>query len=138
MHYMILPLRRYFDFRGRSRRREYWLFVLALIILAVLVMIVEAQLGLGNTQRTQTSVHYNAGPLLGLYWLAMIIPSIAVQVRRFHDQDKSGWWVLLNLIPLFGAFAVFIFMLMEGTRGPNRFGADSKTGGEEELRETFS
>ncbi len=138
MHYMILPLRRYFDFRGRSRRREYWLFVLALIILAVLVMIVEAQLGLGNTRRTQTSIHYDAGPLLGLYWLAMIIPSIAVQVRRFHDQDKSGWWVLLNLIPLFGAFALFIFMLMEGTRGPNRYGPDPTTGGEEDLREIFS
>ena len=141
MHYMILPLRRYFDFRGRSRRREYWLFLLALIIGAVLVALVEVTLGLGETRsstsRYAASFNYDNGPLLSLYWLAIIIPSIAVQVRRFHDQDKSGWWVLLNLFPFFGGFAVLIFMLMEGTRGPNRFGPDPKDGGEEDLRETF-
>jgi uncharacterized membrane protein YhaH (DUF805 family) len=56
----------------------------------------------------------------------VIIPSIAVQVRRFHDQDKSGWFVLLSLIPFLGAIIVLVFMFIEGTKGPNRFGADPK------------
>jgi uncharacterized membrane protein YhaH (DUF805 family) len=64
--------------------------------------------------------------LLGIFGLATIIPSIAVQVRRFHDQDKSGWFVLLNLVPYIGALIVLVFMFIEGTKGPNRFGPDPK------------
>jgi uncharacterized membrane protein YhaH (DUF805 family) len=56
--------------------------------------------------------------------LALFIPSLAVQVRRFHDQDKSGWMVLLGFIPYIGGIIIIIFMCMEGTRGPNRFGPD--------------
>ena len=64
--------------------------------------------------------------VFGLLYLAIIIPSIAVQVRRFHDQDKSGWMVLLGLIPYVGGIILLVFMLLEGTRGPNRFGPDPK------------
>ena len=67
-----------------------------------------------------------AGGLLGIFVLGSIIPSIAVQVRRFHDQDKSGWFVLLAFVPYAGGIIVFIFMLLEGTRGPNRFGPDPR------------
>ena len=61
---------------------------------------------------------------LGLFLLTSIIPGIAIIVRRFHDQDKSGWMYLLNFIPYIGGIIIFIFMLLEGTRGPNRFGED--------------
>lgn len=61
-----------------------------------------------------------------IFVLAILIPSIAVQVRRFHDQDKSGWFVLLALIPFLGGLVVLVFMCLEGTRGPNRFGPDPK------------
>ncbi len=64
--------------------------------------------------------------LLGLYGLAVLIPSLAVQVRRFHDQDKSGWFILLGLIPYLGGLVLLIFMCLEGTRGRNRFGADPR------------
>ncbi len=64
--------------------------------------------------------------LLVIYSLAAFIPSIAVQVRRFHDQDKSGWFVLLGLIPYLGGLILIIFMCLEGTRGPNRFGPDPR------------
>ena len=64
--------------------------------------------------------------LLVIFALATIIPSLAVQVRRFHDQDKSGWFVLLGLIPYAGGLILFIFMLLEGTRGPNQYGADPR------------
>ena len=66
------------------------------------------------------------GPLTTILLLAVIIPGIAVQVRRFHDQDKSGWFVLLALIPFVGSIAVLVFMCLEGTKGPNRFGPDPK------------
>lgn len=61
-----------------------------------------------------------------IYFLILLIPSIAVQVRRFHDQDKSGWMVLLNFVPYVGGLIVLVFMCLEGTRGPNRFGEDPK------------
>jgi len=60
--------------------------------------------------------------------LALIVPAIAVQVRRFHDQDKSGWFVLINFVPYVGGLVVLVFMCLEGTRGPNRFGPDPKAG----------
>jgi len=62
--------------------------------------------------------------IIGIWVLASIIPSIALQVRRFHDQDRSGWMVLLGFIPYVGGLIVFIFMCLKGTTGPNRFGPD--------------
>jgi uncharacterized membrane protein YhaH (DUF805 family) len=64
--------------------------------------------------------------LLGLFGLALFIPSIAVQVRRFHDQDRTGWLILLGLIPYVGGLIVLVFMCLPGTRGTNRFGPDPK------------
>lgn len=66
--------------------------------------------------------------VLGITLLAIVIPSLAVQVRRFHDLDKSGWFILLNFIPYIGSIIVLVFMCMDGTRGPNRFGDDPKAG----------
>jgi uncharacterized membrane protein YhaH (DUF805 family) len=68
--------------------------------------------------------------LLSIVGLALFIPSLAVTVRRLHDQDKSGWLVLLPLIPLVGGIILLVFMLLEGTQGPNRFGPDPKEAGE--------
>ena len=66
------------------------------------------------------------GALLGIFALGSFIPALAVQVRRFHDQDKSGWMVLLAFIPFIGGLIVLVFMCLEGTRGGNRFGPDPK------------
>jgi uncharacterized membrane protein YhaH (DUF805 family) len=120
MDYMLMPLKRYADFSGRSRRKEYWMFLLGVIIAAVILSIVEGVLGM------QGMVGGVYGPLTLLLILGIIIPGIAVQVRRFHDQDKSGWFVLLGLIPFVGGLIVLVFMLLEGTKGPNRFGPDPK------------
>ena len=67
-----------------------------------------------------------AGIIGGLVAIALFIPSLAVQIRRFHDQDKSGWFVLLAFIPYVGGLIVLVFMCIEGTPGPNRFGSDPK------------
>ena len=119
MDWMLMPLKRYADFSGRSRRKEYWMFVLGVLIAAIVIGILEGLTGLSG-------MFGPYGPLTTLLLLGIIVPSIAVQVRRFHDQDKSGWFVLLALVPILGGLAVLIFMCLEGTKGPNRFGPDPK------------
>jgi uncharacterized membrane protein YhaH (DUF805 family) len=120
IEWMMMPLKRYADFSGRSRRKEYWFFVLGVFIAAIVLSIIERIAGLSGM------VGGVYGPLTTILLLGVIIPSIAVQVRRFHDQDKSGWFVLLSLIPFLGAIIVLVFMFLEGTKGPNRFGPDPK------------
>lgn len=124
MEWMLMPLRRYAEFSGRSRRKEYWMFILAVIILYVACALLFGGLG-GAVSDPEGAGGLFSIPILILA-LALFIPSLAVQVRRFHDQDKSGWFVLLGLIPFVGGLIVLVFMCLEGTRGPNRYGADPK------------
>lgn len=129
MNWMILPLKRYADFSGRSRRTEYWMFTL----LYVLVIAVCFGLFAIDMSMQSDSVDPEPGVLgiaaigIGVIWaLGTIIPGIAVAVRRFHDQDKSGWMYLLSFIPYIGSFILLVFMCIEGTRGPNQYGDDPK------------
>lgn len=128
--WMILPLKRYADFSGRSQRKEYWLFVLFQIVAVVLIGLVASVLFGAFDAETSSSLFpgLTGGFLIviGLAVLALFIPNLAVQVRRFHDQDKTGWLVLLGFIPYLGGVIVFVFMLLEGTKGPNRYGPDPK------------
>lgn len=134
MEWMFLPYRRYAEFEGRSGRQEYWMFFLFNVIVYTILggfsfaSFVQSRVagGLG-APGTPLPVGGSIGlGLLGLFALATFIPSIAVQVRRFHDQDKSGWFILLGLIPYVGGIVLLIFMCLEGTRGPNRFGPDPR------------
>jgi len=131
MEWMVMPLKRYADFSGRSRRKEYWMFVLLQLLIIIGICIIAVIFG-GFSPDISGGMPAGGGllmGLLGLFTLAFIIPSIAVQVRRFHDQDKSGWFVLLNLIPYIGGLVVLVFMCLDGTRGTNRFGEDPKARG---------
>lgn len=124
---MFEALRKYAEFEGRARRSEYWLFTLFQVLVTfglflVLVMVAAATGGDGD-QAGAAAVMIMA--LLGLFCLAMLIPSLAVSIRRLHDSDKSGWWLLLSFVP-FGGFVVFIFTLLDGTPGDNRYGPDPK------------
>ncbi len=114
MEWMLLPLRRFADFNGRSRRMEYWMFYLFVILFVVVAMV------LGGLLAAVSDV---LGTIFGLVaivaYIALFIPSLAVAIRRMHDTDHSGWWILCPVVPL-------IFSLMEGTPGPNRFGEDPK------------
>jgi uncharacterized membrane protein YhaH (DUF805 family) len=128
MEWMLMPLKRYADFSGRSRRKEYWMFILFEIILFAVVGLVAGMLfGFGDPGDPATGV-LGGGVLIVivLLALALFIPGLAVTVRRFHDQDKSGWFVLLGLIPYLGGLIMLVFMCIEGTKGPNRFGDDPK------------
>lgn len=131
---MFLPLWRYFDFSGRSRRREFWMFfLLSCVVLAgiafwvfrILVMIGSE----GNSGHVvDDAAGYLNGPIaaVGILVLVTFVPSIAVQVRRFHDQDRTGWLVLLNLVPCVGSLVVLALMCLEGTDGDNRYGPDPR------------
>jgi uncharacterized membrane protein YhaH (DUF805 family) len=129
MSWYIKVLKQYVDFSGRARRTEYWMFTLFNLIIAVVLGFVDRALGFGSfTGNTSGGVAFSAslGLLGGLYSLAVLLPSLAVGVRRLHDTDRSGWWLLIGLIPLVGGIVLLVFFVLEGTRGPNRFGADPK------------
>ncbi|WP_404482322.1 DUF805 domain-containing protein [Novosphingobium sp. BL-52-GroH] len=141
LDYMLLPFRRYAEFSGRSRRMEFWSF--SLLNLIVVMVLMGAAFGSGFSYRALVMGNEAASGigavtmilfgLLGLYGLAVLVPTIAVTVRRFHDRDMSGWWylgfIVLGLIPLVGwiaSIAQLVIMFLPGTPGHNRFGADPK------------
>ncbi|QIG79597.1 DUF805 domain-containing protein [Stakelama tenebrarum] len=144
MQWMFLPYKRFFDFEGRSTRREYWLFALLQLIIAVGVAFLQAMFTPGGGEMVAGPGAYPGGDpfapaaapaspaslllmgLYGLYTLAMIIPSIAVGIRRLHDSDRSGLWYLILFVPLIGALVMLVFTLLPGTEGENRFGPDPR------------
>ena len=130
MEWMILPYKRYADFSGRSQRKEYWMFQL-LIVLSVLVggltffgLFASAEAAGGDTGLSVVGII--AAVVTAIAVLGSIIPSIAVTVRRFHDQDKSGWFYLMSFIPYIGGWIVLVFMCIDGTHGENQYGHDPK------------
>lgn len=113
MNWYLEVMKKYADFGSRSRRTEYWMFFLFNLIIAVVLGFVEGLLG---------------GPgIIGMiYSLVVLIPGIAVSVRRLHDTDRSGWWLLIAFLPLIGAIWLLVLMVLEGTPGENRFGSNPK------------
>jgi len=109
---------KYAVFEGRAQRKEYWMFVLFNFIIVVILGFIE---GLLHTDLT-------VNVLSGIYSLAVLIPSIAVGVRRLHDTDRSGWWMLISLIPIIGMLVLLYFMVLDSNAGSNRFGANPKGG----------
>ncbi|KMS52536.1 membrane protein [Novosphingobium barchaimii LL02] len=114
----VYPLRRYAVFTGRSCRKEYWTFH---AILAVLTIILFKSLPGEDSDGNLTFVTICVIILGGL-----AVPGLALQVRRFHDQEKTGWFALLNLVPYIGPLIIAGFMLIDGTPGDNQFGPDPK------------
>ena len=125
MHWMLMPLRRYADFSGRSRRKEYWMFFLFNWLIGVAVGFLALLLyAMGLSETAMMTI---LTPVLALYAIAAIaflIPGLAVTIRRLHDTDRSGWAILWGLVPIVGPFMLLVFYISEGTRGPNRFGPD--------------
>ena len=121
MEWMLMPVRRYADFSGRSRRKEFWMFQLGIVLLYIAVVILGAILGaISETLSAIVMI------IFGLAMLGLIIPSLAVAVRRLHDQDKSGWMLLLGFIPIIGSIILLVFYCTDGTPGPNQYGPDPK------------
>ena len=120
MYWGLLPLRRYADFTGRSRRMEYFVFHVFLGL--ALAMCIGVLFALEPTMSTG-SIKLCIGAV-SLLVASVAFPTLTLEVRRFHDLNLSGWYVLLNLIPVFGRPIVLLFMVRKGTNGPNRFGDD--------------
>lgn len=126
---MFQPFWRTFDFRGRARRKEYWLFVL----LQLVIFVVAMALGLNLLPADDTVESLIGLPLVHVAIFGL--PTLALQVRRLHDSDKSGWWVLVSLFPYLGLGWIVFLMLQPGSWGPNRFGDDPRRSWEGDLFE---
>jgi len=146
------PLQKYAEFSGRAPRAEYWWYTLGIIVVAIILNVVESLLGLSRMIGPY-------GPLSALCMLALLVPGLAVTVRRLHDTNRSGWWILVAVIPyailgfmmarsatstdmsgqasvglfgiiaLIGGVVLLVFMILAGTAGDNRYGPDPYAGG---------
>ena len=116
---MFDALKKYAVFSGRARRKEYWLFYLLFLLVYIFFAIIDAASG---TLDSATGI----GALTGILFLAVLIPQLAVGVRRLHDTDRSGWWLLVGFIPLVGPIVLIVFFCLDGSAGDNRFGENPK------------
>ena len=114
-------LSKYATISGRARRAEYWYFYLAIIIAAIIAATLDVVVGV-------ITFGLGAGIFSIIVTLGIIIPSICVTIRRLHDQDRSGWWILIALVPAIGGIVLLVFMILRGTEGDNRFGPDPLAG----------
>ena len=114
-----MALKKYAVFAGRSQRSEYWSFVLLNLVFTVILYSID------------NIVSWNylmyAGVLSSIYSLAIVIPGIAVAIRRLHDTDRTGWWLLIALVPLIGAIILIVFFAQDSQSGDNRYGPNPKT-----------
>ncbi len=138
MEWMLMPYRRYAEFSGRSRRKEYWMFTLFSVIAYSIIAALLFAGGLANAFSGAEDPQF--GPLFWLgvvlasvFFLGSLVPGIAVIIRRLHDRDMSGWWylgfVVAGNIPFVGfiaSIAFIVILCLAGTNGPNRFGNDPK------------
>ncbi|GHI07771.1 hypothetical protein AQI88_34235 [Streptomyces cellostaticus] len=112
MHWYVDVLKKYAVFSGRARRQEYWMFFLFNVIISIVLAIIDGAMG---------------SSILGIiYSLATLLPGLGVAVRRLHDTDRSGWWILIALIPLVGAIILIVFLATEGKAEPNQHGPNPK------------
>jgi len=118
MSWYIKVLQNYFTFSGRARRKEYWYFSLFNLLIMHVLRVLDAALG--------TMAAGGAGVLSAIYGLAILIPSIAVSVRRLHDIGFAGWWYLIIFIPIVGAIVLLVFHVLDSEPGENRFGPNPK------------
>ncbi|MBN2638749.1 MAG: DUF805 domain-containing protein [Bacteroidales bacterium] len=113
MNWYLKVLKQYADFNGRARRTEYWMFVLFNLIFSLVASFLDSIFG-----------SYVIVAIL--YALVLLVPSLAVTVRRLHDTGKSGWMILVSLIPVVGAIWLIILLLTEGVAGNNQYGNNPK------------
>jgi len=110
----IAVLKKYAVFSGRARRKEYWTFVLFNVIITVVLTMIEGVAD-SNSEGSQST-------LATLYGLVVLTPSLAVGVRRLHDIGKSGWWMLIGLIPIIGTIVLLIFAVRDSQPADNQYG----------------
>jgi uncharacterized membrane protein YhaH (DUF805 family) len=113
MNWYLEVLKKYAVFTGRAHRTEYWMFFLFNIIIGIVLGIIEGIFG-------------GPGILGALYGLAVLVPGIAVGVRRLHDTNRTGWWLLIGLIPIIGIIVLIVFFVQDSQPGENQYGPNPK------------
>lgn len=138
MHYYFDVLKRYWDFDGRTARKEFWMFILISMIITIILAIVDGVIGAqivlyqwapiagdpaaGIEPTTIRPVEI--GILQNIYALAVFLPSLGVAIRRLHDTGRSGWWWLMNFVCCIGWIVLIVFYVLPGTEGDNKYGPD--------------
>ena len=121
MNWYFEVLRKYGTFEGRARRKEYWMFALINAIICVVLSTVATMMMHGSTRSALI-----AYVVILAYCLLILLPSLAVVVRRLHDTDRSGWWFWIQLVPLIGGIVLLVFTVLDGTPGSNQYGPSPK------------
>ncbi len=119
MKWYIEVMKKYAVFSGRARLKEYWMFVLFNLIFGIAAILLDNLLGTASEDT-------GYGVIYGLYSLAILLPALAVMVRRLHDIGKSGWWFFISLIPLVGGIWLLVLLATSGQVGDNQYGPDPK------------
>ena len=120
MSWYIRVLKQYAVFAGRATRTEYWMFALVNLLIAFGILFAEAML------RIILGMNTDGGILANLYALAVLLPALGVTIRRLHDTNRPGWWLLISFIPLVGAIVLIVFLATDSQPGTNRFGPNPK------------
>jgi uncharacterized membrane protein YhaH (DUF805 family) len=120
MNWFLMVLKKYAVFSGRAQRAEYWYFFLFYMIIYIGLSIVEGVTGLYFAKA-------NIGLLSGIFALGTFIPSLSVGVRRLHDTGRSGWWLLIGLIPIIGVIVLIVFAVQDSMPGENSYGPNPKS-----------
>jgi len=119
MNWYITVLKKYAVFNERARRKEYWFFFLFNVIISIALTFIDEATGSFDAKS-------GMGLLGGIYGLALLIPSIAVAVRRLHDTGRSGWWLFIVVIPLIGVIVLLVFLAQDSKPGKNQYGPNPK------------
>jgi len=109
----LMVFKNYAGFQGRARRKEYWMFALFNVIISIIFSVLDSVANLNQI-------------LTGLYSLVILIPSLAVGVRRLHDTGRSGWWLLIGLIPFIGSIILIVFFCLDSQENDNQYGSNPK------------
>lgn len=129
MHWYLKTItKNYVNFEGRARRQEYWMFYLFHILIII-------ALGFLMSVFDDSMISVIFACLLIVYILGTFLPSLGITVRRLHDTGKSGWYYLFSFIPYIGGLILLVFMVIDGDKGPNKYGADPKAPKDDEIDE---
>ena len=120
MTWYLKVFKQYFDFRGRARRKEYWMFTLINTLILLALMFIEFVVLGANPETGEGIIFYP------LYTLITFIPGLAVSIRRLHDTGKRGWYLFTMFVPLIGVFILIYYLAQDSERDSNRWGANPK------------
>lgn len=116
MNWYVEVLKKYTDFNGRAGRAEFWMFTLISLIISLVLYVIDKRIMPGSGIQV----------LYTLYSLAVLVPSLAVSVRRLHDTGRSGWWILINVIPILGQLVYLVFLLRDSQPAANQYGSNPR------------